>query len=138
MNMVKAKETIGRLRRELRISQESVADEIGMSLNGYRKIEVGKTSLVHNKLEAICRVLKTTPEEIIASDTTAKAFEKIADLEATIADLLSRLRECEAKSNLMKAEYEGKIAEQIAAINTRNNLIGILKDQIARYSNPEK
>lgn len=138
MNMVKAKEIIGKLRRELRISQEKMAGAIGMSLTGYRKIEVGDTSLIHPKLESICKILKTTPEEIIASDSTAKAFEKIANLEATIADLLSQLRECEAKSNLMKAEYEGKIEEQIAAINTRNNLIGILKDQIAQYSKQEK
>lgn len=138
MNMVKAKEIIGKLRRELRISQEKMAGAIGMSLTGYRKIEVGKTYLVHPKLEAISKVLKTTPEEILSADSSAEALGKIAQLEALIADLKVKLHECESEKELMKAEFEGKIAEHIAAINTRNNLIGILKDQIARYSNPEK
>ena len=53
-----------KLRQEKGLSQENIACELGISQKAYSKIENGKTSLSHEKLLKISKILKKTPKEI--------------------------------------------------------------------------
>ena len=59
------KRNIERLREERKLTQEQVADRIGVVRNTYRNIEKGDTRLISDHLLKIADVLETTPEALI-------------------------------------------------------------------------
>ena len=55
--------------RELRnITQEHIANELGLSIRAYSKIETGETQLTINRLNEISRILKIDPLEVLGFD----------------------------------------------------------------------
>ncbi len=62
------KEKIYETRRKKGISQEEVANKLGISLNSYRKIERGPTQLVSQRIWEIAQALNVTPEELVMDD----------------------------------------------------------------------
>lgn len=57
-----------RLREIKGMKQESVAQELGMTTNGYGKIERGESSITLERLEQIARVLEMSPLDILRFD----------------------------------------------------------------------
>ncbi|MDM1513733.1 helix-turn-helix domain-containing protein [Myroides odoratimimus] len=56
--------------RELKnLTQEYVAERLGMTQAGYSKIESGATKLSYNKIESISKVLEIEVEELLAFDS---------------------------------------------------------------------
>lgn len=62
------KDKIYETRRRKGISQEEMANKLGMSLNSYRKIERGPTLLVSRRIWEIAKTLGVTPEELVMDD----------------------------------------------------------------------
>ncbi len=62
------KEKIYETRRKKGLSQEEMANRLGMSLNSYRKIERGPTLLVSRRIWEIAETLNVTPEELVMDD----------------------------------------------------------------------
>lgn len=56
---------LARRRKELGLSQEYMAEQLGISVTSYRKIESGRTQLVNRRIYDIARILDTTPEKIV-------------------------------------------------------------------------
>jgi transcriptional regulator with XRE-family HTH domain len=55
--------------RELKnITQEHVANELGLSIRAYSKIETGETQLTINRLNEISRILGIDPIEVLGFD----------------------------------------------------------------------
>lgn len=52
------------LRQQKGLSQENIAHELGISQKAYSKIEKGESSLSHDKIIKIAKILETTPKEI--------------------------------------------------------------------------
>ena len=55
--------------RELKnITQEHIANELGLSTRAYSKIETGETQLTINRLNEISRILNIDPLEVLGFD----------------------------------------------------------------------
>lgn len=63
---MKVNEKIRFLRESKNLSQEEVANRLGMSTNGYSKIERGETSLTIPKLEKIVEIFDTDILEVMS------------------------------------------------------------------------
>ena len=61
-------EKLRRLRELKGLRQEAVAQELGMTTNGYGKIERGESSITLERLEQIASVLKLSPLDILQFD----------------------------------------------------------------------
>ena len=92
------KQKIYEIRRSKGISQEKIANLIGVALNSYRKLERGKTSLVNEKLWDIANALNVSVKELVLendiltgtslADMERKKYQaKINSLEEEIATL---------------------------------------------------
>jgi len=56
--------------RELKnLTQEYMAEQLGITQAGYSKIESGNTKLTYNKIEEISKVLGVQTEELLAFDS---------------------------------------------------------------------
>lgn len=74
------KDKIYETRRKKGISQEEMANLLGMSLNSYRKIERGPTLLVSHRIWEIAKALNISPEELVMDDDFESGMS-LADLE---------------------------------------------------------
>ena len=59
------KEKIYEIRRKKGISQEKMAQMLGISDTSFRKLESGKTTLVSNRLWNIAKILEVSLEELM-------------------------------------------------------------------------
>lgn len=133
MNTDRIREVIRKRRRDLGYSQEYMAQVLGISLNGYRKIEGGKTALINPRLNDISRVLKVPEENLLFDNLSHSFLEQIAEKELCITSLQKLLSDSEMQRDLLKAEIECTNSEYRASIESKNTLIGILKDKISKY-----
>ena len=98
------KNNICKSRKEKKITQQQMAERLGISRNSYRKIESGNTVLVNDHVMHIASLLDKTPDEIVlgysASEDSGKLLEemnveyarKIDELNGTISFLRERVR----------------------------------------------
>lgn len=70
---------IKRLRLENKLTQEKFAEKIGLSVQGYRLIEIGKSQPLPSTINTICDTFKVTPIDLLLPDSTndRKALENI-------------------------------------------------------------
>lgn len=99
------KENISRIRRSKGLSQEQMAEEMGISRTAYRNIESGSTRLISDSLGKISSILGITPEELLLGYVPAKGDsqelnevkvrygERIQRIESDHADEIKRLQE---------------------------------------------
>lgn len=66
--MQKAKDRIKQLREEHHLSQEQVAEKMGISPNSYGKLERGETKLTLEKLEQIANIFDMDIVELINTE----------------------------------------------------------------------
>mgnify|MGYP003412591778 FL=1 len=62
------KEKIFEIRRKKGISQEKMAQLLGISTNSFRKLEKGKTILVNDRLWDIAKILEISIEELVLEE----------------------------------------------------------------------
>lgn len=119
-------------RRALGFSQEYMAHTLGMSPNSYRQIETGKTKLVSPRIFDIARVLKTTPEELLLGVAPIeKDNGKAEGLEKSYLEKISMI---ETENRISIVEYEGEIQRLKAALESKDSIIGVLKENLHRYN----
>ncbi len=123
---------IQKKRRALGYSQELMANKLGMSPNSYRQIETGKTKLVSPRIYDIARVLETTPEELLIGDGQIENIDlRIEALEKHYQDKIDRM---DAENRISIVEYKGEIQRLKADLETKESIIGVLKENLIRYS----
>jgi transcriptional regulator with XRE-family HTH domain len=110
-----------------------MAQILGISLNGYRKIEGGKTALINPRLNDISRVLNIPAENLLFENLSQSFLDQIAEKDSRIESLQKLLSESEMQRELLKAEIDCANSEYKASIESKNTLIGILKDKISKY-----
>ena len=67
-NNCSIKKKIYEVRRTKGVSQEEMANRMGIALNSYRKLERGKTSLVNSKLWDIANALGVSVRELVLEE----------------------------------------------------------------------
>ncbi len=124
---------IQNLRKTLGYTQESMASKIGMSTNSYSQIERGKTVLVSNRLFDIAKALNTTPEELILGYSASKEdlSDKIAAIEVMYKEKIAK---AESENKITQVELEGEIQRLRATLESKESIIGVLKESLNRYN----
>ena len=61
---------IKRLRLSKNLTQEKFAEKIGLSVQGYRLIEIGKSQPLPATINTICTTFNISPVELLLPDTT--------------------------------------------------------------------
>ena len=99
MDNITIKENIRKARKKRNITQEEMADRLGISLTAYRDLEKGGTAVVHGKVIKMAELLETSTEEIVLGyrpsqlenrtleDVRAQYGSQICILEQRIIDL---------------------------------------------------
>lgn len=62
---MKIGQKIKKLRELINLTQEYMADELGITQSAYSKIETGESDVSYGKLERIAQVLEIRPEDIV-------------------------------------------------------------------------
>ena len=99
MDNLTIKQNIRKARKKRNITQEEMADRLGISLTAYRDLEKGGTSVVHGKVIKMAELLETSTEEIVLGyrptqlesgtleDVRAQYGNQICTLEQRVGDL---------------------------------------------------
>lgn len=123
---------IQNLRKMMGYTQESMAGKIGMSTNSYSQIERGKTVLVSKRLFDIAKALNTTPEELILGYVPKEDLtDKIAEIESTYKEIIAKT---ESENKIARVELEAEIQRLRATIESKESIIGVLKESLNRYN----
>lgn len=82
-------ENLYNLRKEKKWSQETVAEELDLSVDTYKRLEYGITSLRVDKIPTICNVFDTTIYAILPAEMfTGSQNQLLRDL----ATIISKMR----------------------------------------------
>jgi transcriptional regulator with XRE-family HTH domain len=120
------KKNITKVRKNLKFTQQEMADRIGLSRIAYRNIENGRTKLISDNISKIASVADISREELVLgylpvdaensglAETKAVYESRIKSLcdeyESRIADLETKLevnnKMCHAYEDLIKAKDE--------------------------------
>ncbi len=123
---------IQNLRKALGYTQESMASKIGMSTNSYSQIERGKTVLVSKRLFDIAKVLNIAPEELIIGYVPKEDLtDRIAEIESMYKE---RIAKAESENKIVRVELEAEIQRLRATIESKESIIGVLKESLNRYN----
>ena len=76
MNLIKIGNYIMTKRKELTLTQEQLAEKVGVSSKTISKWECGKSLPDHNIIELLCNVLKITTSELINGEDNSKIDDK--------------------------------------------------------------
>ena len=115
------KEHIIRRRKSLKLSQQDVADKIGMSRTAYRNIEKGDTKLLSDNIVKIAEAFGVGMEELVLG------YAADRDEEGNLRDGNSYRRMYED----LKERYDSAILGHAEEVARLGNEIATLKDYIA-------
>ncbi len=129
-NLIKLK--IQKERRNRGFTQESMAQALGISTNSYCQIESGKTLLVSTRVFEIANILNLSPEELLLGSTSSiENDSRIAELEKNYRE---RIIQIETETKISIVELEAEIQRLKAALESKESIIGVLKESLNRYS----
>lgn len=117
------KENIRKIRKSKGLTQEEMADRMGISLTAYRDLEKGATSIMNSNLDKIAEITGTTTEELVLGYRPTQAEDRLEDMKeeygTTIISLQTRIED------LLK--HVESLNEIIAS---KNEIISMLKKNI--------
>mgnify|MGYP000521334199 CR=1 FL=1 len=115
-------------RKRVGLTQEEMARQIGISVNSYREIENGSTKLVNKRIVKIGELLGISPEELLTGNSAQlESYDKrIEEIEKKHGRELSDII---GKYKLIVAELEGEIKQLRTSIETKERIIGLLKEE---------
>lgn len=122
MDNISVKKNISRTRENLRITQEEMAEKLGISRNTYRSIEKGQTKLVNEHLDRIASILETSAEELVLGYAPERHGQ--AMLGEIQEEYEFRLKE----KDRAHAEQIGKLESTIRELNEKVRLLEELID----------
>ena len=107
---------ISQRRKELHLTQEQLADKMGLSLQSISCIELGKKAIWPENLAKLCICLDVTADYILygkrneklMSDTIVKLSSLSPDAYCAIQNLINLLSEWEAFSSLLLLRFRWK------------------------------
>lgn len=131
MDFDQIRERIKRERRSLSYTQEYMATTLGISVNSYREIESGTTLLVNPRLEEIAKILDKPLENLIFD--TASSFDYSQMLSVVEKEFKDKLDITETAFKIKLAEKEGEIKVLKANLETKESIIGVLRERLPEY-----
>lgn len=121
MDNASIKDNIRRIRKDHRLTQEEMADRLGISLTAYRDLERGNTNIVNSNVMKLARLLDTSTEELVLGYRPVRIPED--NLKAMEEEYSSRITELEKE-----VEYLRRLVKsQEEIIETKNQIIEMLR-----------
>lgn len=112
------KKNIAVLRKRLGLTQQEMAEKLGISRNAYRRIESGETALVNDYLLRIASILDMTADELVLGYTPLEN-------DGTLNELREKyLREGQEKERI----YQEKISTLERTVQSQEQRIALLED----------
>lgn len=135
MNTDSAKGNILKQRKEAGLSQEEMAEKLGISRTAYRNIEAGKTRLISRHAESMASILGISTEELLFGCCSSSSADALSDIKARydtkIKDMESDHTEEEARLRSHIKFLEEYIASLKETIRTKDEVIGMLRKMTA-------
>lgn len=133
---MKSHEKIRKIREEKKWSQEELANKLGLSTNGYAKIERGETRLTLSRLFQLAEIFKLDIFELIQGDIQYMG-ERIASHINHECDLVvysatehkNLIQEIE-KLKLIIQHQETLLAQQTRELNLAQKILAIYEQNI--------
>ena len=100
MNQMNIGNYIARKRREKNLTQEQLAEQLGVSNKTISKWENGKCVPGYNVIEPLCQALSITLSELMDGEDAAEGSVRVYDDEQ-ILDLLRRTQELEKQKGIL-------------------------------------
>lgn len=100
MNQTAIGNYIARKRRERNLTQEQLADRLGVSNKTISKWETGKCMPDYSIIQALCEALHVTLPELMDGEDAAEESLRVYD-DAQILDLLHRTQELERQKGIL-------------------------------------
>ena len=115
------KENIRKLRKERRMTQEAIANQLGISTNAYGEIERGSTSIMNAHVLRIAKLLDTSTEELVLGYRPVQMpGKKLEEMKAEYSDRISSLEK--------EVEYLRKLVKSLEeTIATKTQIIEMLQ-----------
>ena len=121
MDNTSIKENIRRIRKERRMTQEEMADMLGISITAYRDLERGSTSIMNGNVLRLAELLNTSTEEIVLGYRPVQMPGK--KLEEMKAEYSARIESLEKEN-----EYLRKLVKSLEeTIATKTQIIEMLQ-----------
>ena len=127
------KRNLLKIRLEHNLSQEEMADILGIARNTYRNIEKGKTRLINETVIKVAAWAGITPEEVVLGYTPSEAGSaKLKDARERFNYKVKALTE-DYEARLEKLRQENALLKDL--INEKNDTIRTLKSLVALLEN---
>ncbi len=121
MDNTSIKENIRKIRKERRMTQEEMADMLGISITAYRDLERGSTSIMNGNVLRLAELLNTSTEEIVLGYRPIQMPGK--KLEEMQAEYCARIESLEKEN-----EYLRKLVKSLEeTIATKTQIIEMLQ-----------
>lgn len=126
-------ETIRKIREINQFTQEEVAERLGISVNGYSKIERGKTKITLDKLEQIAELFKMNVADLYSAKEKGFVYflseHHGSNYYQSDNQLLTENRELK-----LAAQYKDEIIEKLTSENKAlTEIVSLLKEKIETY-----
>ena len=121
MDNTSIKENIRKIRKERKMTQEEMADMLGISITAYRDLERGGTSIMNGNVLRLAELLNTSTEEIVLGYRPIQMPGK--KLEEMKAEYSARIESLEKEN-----EYLRKLVKSLEeTIATKTQIIEMLQ-----------
>ena len=121
MDYSSIKEKIRKLRKERRMTQEAIANQLGISTNAYGEIERGSTSIMNAHVLRIAKLLDTSTEELVLGYRPIQIpGKKLEEMQAEYSERIDALEK--------EVEYLRKLVKSLEeTIATKTQIIEMLQ-----------
>jgi len=138
------REKIRNARKNLGLSQESMADKLGLDRNTYGNIERGKTRLLYDHLDSILEILGMSFSEFMTgyddpgsgSDATLQDIRSSYD--GRIRNLVEDYEKKLGEDRAAIRELRARISELEEMVRDKSEIISYQKARITNLESPEK
>ena len=121
MDNTSIKENIRKIRKERKMTQEEMADMLGISITAYRDLERGGTSIMNGNVLRLAEILNTSTEEIVLGYRPIQMPGK--KLEEMKAEYSAKIESLEKEN-----EYLRKLVKSLEeTIATKTQIIEMLQ-----------
>ena len=121
------KQRIKAYRKQSKLSQKEIADQIGISRNAYIGIENGDTRIFNEKLQKIAELTDTTIEKLVLGyEPVENAEYKLGEAKMDFDEKYRRLQE----------DYEARIREKDDTIALLKKLVDSLQESLKSSGGP--
>ena len=124
------KQNILRLREMKNLTQEYIADSIGISLNAYWGLEKGDTNLISKRIPQIAKVLNVSVSEVLFGYDAAAEKESVSRLLDETDKKYEKEKALAIKDLLAENEaLKGQIRDKEAQLKDKEKIIKLLESK---------